>query len=402
MKKSVAIIGSGPAALMLAATLNETKFDISIYEQKKTLARKFLVAGDGGFNLTHSEAMETFITRYTPADFLKPFLQQFTNQDLRNWLLGLGIETYVGSSKRVFPIATIKPVQVLNAIMANLKTKKVHFFTQHTFKNWTASNALLFESNHGNVSIQADIVVFALGGSSWSITGADGIWSTVFAQKGIQIMPFQASNCAYEIAWPEAFKAVLEGQALKNITTTIGDKTVKGELVLTRFGVEGNAIYALSPEIRAQFAKQLFATVYIDFKPSLSIEQLKQKLEKPYRSSWTAHLIAALHLSKPQINLLKCMLPRESFIQLDEIVKWIKFFPLTLRSCAPIDEAISTVGGIALTEVDAFGQLYKMPHQYAIGEMLDWDAPTGGYLLQACFSMGYGLGKALEERYCSI
>ena len=175
MKKTVAIIGSGPAALMLAATLDESTFDISIYEQKKSLARKFLVAGDGGFNLTHSEAMETFITRYTPADFLKPFLQQFTNQDLRNWLLGLGIDTYVGSSKRVFPLASIKPAQVLQAIVFYLKNKKVQFFTQHTFQNWTSSNALQFESNNETVIVDADIVVFALGGSSWSVTGADGI-----------------------------------------------------------------------------------------------------------------------------------------------------------------------------------------------------------------------------------
>ncbi|MEY3450320.1 MAG: hypothetical protein RL711_145 [Bacteroidota bacterium] len=399
MKKTVAIIGSGPAALMLAATLDESTFDISIYEQKKSLARKFLVAGDGGFNLTHSEAMETFITRYTPADFLKPFLQQFTNQDLRNWLLGLGIDTYVGSSKRVFPIASIKPAQVLQAIVFYLKNKKVQFFTQHTFQNWTSSNALQFESNNETVIVDADIVVFALGGSSWSVTGADGIWASIFAQKGIAIIPFQASNCAYEVAWPEALIAVLEGQALKNITTTIGDKTVHGELVITRFGIEGNAIYALSPEIRAQFFRKSSAVVYVDFKPSLSIVQLKQKLDKPYRSSWTAHVVDALHLSKPQINLLKGMLSKETFMQPDEIVKYIKRFPLTLRSCAPIEEAISTVGGIALTEVDAYGQLHKIPHQFAIGEMLDWDAPTGGYLLQACFSMGYALGKELGIRY---
>ena len=397
MKKTIAIIGSGPAALMLAATLDESKFEVSIYEQKNTFARKFLVAGDGGFNLTHSENAADFILKYTPSIFLKPYFEQFNNQDLITWLNALGIETYVGSSKRVFPVKSIKPIHVLTAIIDHLKAKNVAFFPNHTWKGWSEDKGILVQNNTTLLDVKADIVVFALGGKSWSITGSDGSWRNLFQEKNIAVLPFQASNCGYEIAWNPGILNQIEGKALKNISITLKGKTVKGEVVLTKFGIEGNAIYALSPEIRTELKQYQTASVCVDFKPDLTLENIVEKLQKPYTSSWTDHLVKQLNLTKPQLVLLKTYTAKDDFTHIDFLSKIIKNFPLTLLSAAPVDEAISTVGGVSLNEIDAHFQLHQMPHHYAIGEMLDWDAPTGGYLLQACFSMGFCLGNHLND-----
>ena len=220
MKKKVAIIGSGPAALMLAATLNEFFFDITIYEKNFAPARKFLVAGDGGFNLTHSENIESFITRYTPATFLEKSILSFTNEDLRKWLRQIGVETFVGSSKRVFPVKGIKPIDVLSTILNELKKKNVHIKTKHEWKGWNNKNELIIHHNNENTLIKADVVVFALGGASWAKTGSDGSWLGLFEKKGIEIIPFEASNCAYQIKWGDTFLKQAEGKFLKNISIT--------------------------------------------------------------------------------------------------------------------------------------------------------------------------------------
>lgn len=399
MKKSIAIIGGGPAALMLAAQLDETKFDVTIYERNAAVGRKFLVAGDGGFNLTHSEELEKFISRYTPSDFLKNSISSFTNDNLRDWLKTIGIETFVGSSKRVFPIEGIKPIDVLNAILSELKRKNVQIKTNHSWKGWK-DNELLFETNEGiliSIAIGTTITIFALGGSSWKVTGSDGSWTNYFSEKGIEITPFQASNCAYEVKWKEEFKTIAEGKTLKNIAIKCDAKERKGELVITKFGLEGGAIYALSPKIRSHLNADGFATVYIDLKPSLSLEQIKDKFSARGNRSIKKLLIDRLNFDDTQIELLKTLLSKDDFTYLEDLAKKIKNLPITITSSAPIDEAISTVGGIALTEIDEHFQLKKLPNNYAIGEMLDWDAPTGGYLLQGCFSMGYCLAKQLNK-----
>lgn len=385
VKKTIAIIGGGSSALMLAAQLNEEKFDVSIYESNSAVGRKFLVAGDGGFNLTHSEELEKFIPRYTPSDFFKDVISSFTNSDLREWLKRIGIETFVGSSKRVFPIEGIKPIDVLNAILIELKKKNVTIKTNHTWKG--------FE----DPEIKADIMVFALGGSSWKVTGSNGAWTKHFSEKGIDIIPFQASNCAYQVKWKEDFVSIAEGRSLKNIVINCDARERKGELVITKFGLEGGAIYALSPEIRKHLNKEGFAKVYLDLKPSLTVEQIKDKFRARGNRTIKKLLIDRLNFDDTQIELLKTLLSKEEFTDLETLSKKIKQLPITLTSAAPIDDAISTVGGISLNEIDTNFQLKKLPNTYCIGEMLDWDAPTGGYLLQGCFSMGYCLAEHLNK-----
>lgn len=397
MKRSVAIIGSGPAALMLAAMLDEEKTEVTIYERNFAPGRKFLVAGDGGFNLTHSEDIGKFITRYTPRSFLEKSLLSFTNSDLCNWLEEIGISTYVGSSKRVFPVKGIKPIDVLNAILKVLKKKNVQLKTQHKWRGWNESNEIVFTHNKNDFAIKADVVVFALGGSSWSKTGSDGTWVSPFEEKGIEIIPFQPSNCAYEIKWDKKILEIAEGKFLKNISISIDEAEKAGELVITKFGIEGGAIYALSPQIRKQLNENKKAKVFLDLKPVFSIEEINAKLKNRGTQSIKEQLEDQLNFTDIHIALLKSILTKEEFTDPEILTQKIKKLPLEIISMAPMDEAISTVGGIALTEVDENFQLKKLPGHYAIGEMLDWDAPTGGYLLQACFSMGYDLAKHLNK-----
>ncbi|HXB39589.1 MAG TPA: TIGR03862 family flavoprotein [Bacteroidia bacterium] len=396
MKKSVAIIGCGPAALMLACMLDENKFDIIIYEKNVAPARKFLVAGDGGFNLTHSEELENFISRYTPASFIEKSLRAFTNNDLREWLKKIGIETFVGSSKRVFPVKGIKPIDVLNAILTELKRKNVSVKTLHEWKGWNKTGELLFDVKGAESKVVADITVFSLGGASWSKTGSNGAWTKFFEEKKVKIIPFQGSNCAYEIKWDKAFLSQWEGKSLKNISLSCGNSEKKGELVITKFGIEGGAVYALSPQIRKQLEENKSARVFVDLKLTLSVAEIKNKLSQKSKSNLTQLIKEELKLDGLQIALLKSVLIKEEFTNIERLSEKIKHLPLTILSAAPMDEAISTVGGISLEEIDETFQLKRLPGNYVIGEMLDWDAPTGGYLLQACFSMGHQVAQTLN------
>lgn len=381
---------------MLAATLNENFFDVSIYEKNFAPARKFLVAGDGGFNLTHSESIEQFVARYTPALFLEKSIRSFTNTDLCNWLKQLGIETFVGSSKRVFPVKGIKPIDVLNAILQELKRKNVQVKTKHEWKGWNDKNELIINHDNKNIFIKADFVVFALGGASWAKTGSDGSWLHLFKNRRVEVVPFEASNCAYGTGWDEKFLKQAEGKSLKNISVSCKGIEKKGEVVITKFGIEGGAIYALSPQIRGELKNNNPATIFMDLKPGLSAEAIKNKLTVKENKTLTTILKDGLNLSPVQVSLLKSNLSKEAFLDVNILAEKIKKLPLFIKEIAPVDEAISTVGGISLNEIDESFRLKKIPAHYALGEMLDWDAPTGGYLLQACFSMGAFLGKQLN------
>lgn len=395
MKRSVAIVGGGPSALLLAAHLDEDKFSVSIYERNGALGRKFLVAGDGGFNLTHSEDLPAFISRYTPAGFFEKIISQFSNTDLRAWLGSIGIETFVGSSRRVFPKEGIKPIQVLNAFLDQLQRKNVTVQTGHKWNGWK-NRGLLFEVNYQPITAKADIVIFSLGGSSWKVTGSDGRWTHHFAEKGIDVVPFQPSNCAFAIGWRPDFLEMAEGRSLKNISISKDDKTILGEAVITKFGLEGGAIYALSGGIRSQLNNREEAEIFLDLKPQVSLEQIKEKFEGRGDRSIKKLLRDKMNFTDIQIELIKNALTKPEFTDTGILAERIKKLPLKIMAAAPIDEAISTVGGIALEEIDDNFQLKKLPGHYAIGEMLDWDAPTGGYLLQGCFSMGYALAKHLN------
>jgi uncharacterized flavoprotein (TIGR03862 family) len=393
MKKRIAIIGSGPSALLLAAFLDAEKFTTTIYEKNKTAGRKFLVAGKGGFNLTHSEPIDQLIKRYTPNDFLDKALLIFTNIDFRNWLEQIRIPTYIGSSKRVYPKEGIKPIELLNSILKYLKEKGVVIKYEHTFSNWDANNNPIIN----NKIITTDYTVFALGGGSWKITGSDGNWLDTFSKKGIITKTFQASNCGYHVAWKPNFIEKHEGTPLKNITISCNNVIQKGESVITKFGLEGNSIYGLSPQIREQLHTNSKATIFIDFKPSLTVENVHSKITLSNYKNTTETLKKELKLSPPQIDLLKISLSKAAYLNTESLAKSIKTFPLEILKIASVDEAISTVGGIDRKAISKNFEIKNMPNQFCIGEMLNWDAPTGGYLLQACASTGVCLAKYLNK-----
>ena len=393
MKKRIAIIGSGPSAFLLAAFLDAQKFSITIYEKNKKAGRKFLVAGKGGFNLTHSEPIEQLIERYTPDDFLNKALLSFTNIDFRDWLDKIEVPTYIGSSKRVYPKEGIKPIELLTSILNHLKEKGITIKYENTFSNWDDNDNPIIN----NKTMQTDYTVFALGGGSWKVTGSDGNWLDTFSKKGIKTKPFKASNCSYQVAWKGNFIEKHEGTPLKNITISSNNKIQKGEAVITKFGLEGNSIYGLGPQIRDQLLTDSKATVFIDFKPSLTAEKIHSKITLSNHKNTTEILKKDLKLSPPIIELLKTSTSKAAYLNAESLSKKIKKFPLEIINTASVDEAISTVGGIDLKAVSENFELQKMSNQFCIGEMLDWDAPTGGYLLQACASTGVHLAKHLNE-----
>lgn len=388
------IIGGGTAGLFLAAFLNTDIFNVTIFEKKSSFGRKFLVAGDGGFNLTHAEELSIFKSKYTPTAFLNNALDHFSNADLRNWLLDLGIPTFVGSSGRVFPEKGIKPIEVLKSIEAHLIEKNIKFEFNKTFTAWDHENAVEFNSND---IVKSDYTVFAIGGSSWKVTGSDGSWLSVFNQKGIDTLPFKASNCAYQIDWPQEFIQNHEGKPLKNISISIMNKIQKGEVVITKFGLEGNAIYGLSPQIQTALASGKEAVVYVDYKPMWDLAHLIEKMTLS-KSNTTTILKENVKLSRAVVGLIKATLTKEEFLDRPTLAKYIKRFPLLIRDSAPIDEAISTSGGIDLNAIDSNFELKDVKNHFCIGEMLNWNAPTGGYLIQACASSGAYLAHLLNNK----
>jgi uncharacterized flavoprotein (TIGR03862 family) len=394
VKKSVSIIGGGPAALLLAVFLDCQKFKVTIYEKNKALGRKFMVAGKGGFNLTHSEPIAELIARYTPPHFLQEALLNFDNQAFRNWIDTIGIPTYIGSSKRVYPESGIKPIAVLNAILAVLDKQDTDIQYKHTWTGWNSNHDPVFNTD---TEVKSDYTIFALGGSSWKVTGSDGTWLDLFKTQGIDIAPFQASNCAYGVNWPEDFIMEHEGSPLKNIAISCLNKRQKGEAVITRFGLEGNAIYALSPQIRKELESHQKSTIFLDLKPTLSYEDLHQKIKESTLKKTSEKLQKELKLSAAQIGLLKKYLSKETYLNPELLAQNIKKLRIEITGSALLNDAISTIGGIQLDAVDQNFQLKKLKNQYCIGEMLDWDAPTGGYLLQACFSMGMHLARHLNS-----
>ncbi|MBY5959259.1 NAD(P)-dependent oxidoreductase [Membranicola marinus] len=392
--RTVHIIGGGPAGLMLAAHLDPSKYRVTLFEKKKTVGRKFLVAGEGGLNLTYTASIEELTTQYSPDGFIDPILRQFTNDDLRNWLNLIGIPSFIGSSSRVFPDLNLKPIEVLNKILDHISTRGIAFQLDTPWTGWNTKGQLCFE---GCEAVDSDIVVFALGGSSWKVTGSDGRWRTTFEERGVHVVPFRAANCAFGVDWNGDFIAVHEGKPLKNIALTYQDHYSKGELVISNFGLEGNAIYALSQKIQHTLLTEESTVIHLDLKPTLTIHELRQKYENSHRTKVTDILKKDLNLDRTAIGLLKQFTDKDTFLDPDRLIKTIKAVPVIIHSADELDKAISTLGGIALDEVDAHFQFKKIPDTYAIGEMLDWYAPTGGYLLQGCFSMGFVLAKHLNE-----
>ncbi|WP_107038723.1 TIGR03862 family flavoprotein [Brumimicrobium mesophilum] len=392
--KTLTIIGGGAAALMLAAEIDTTKYKVTICEKKKSFGRKFLVAGEGGLNLTFNSSIEELINQYSPSEFMDSCLREFSNEDLMKWLNNIKIPTFIGSSSRVFPEIGIKPIEVLNKIVEHISAKGIEFKFSTEWKGWNEKGDLCFENDE---VINSDITVFALGGASWKVTGSDGNWKDLFEEREIKVNPFRAANCAFEVDWDKNFISTHEGKPLKNIALEYENHFANGELVISEFGLEGNAIYALSEKIQDKLLLEESATIYLDLKPTLSIGQIKSKYKNSKKSKTTDILNKDLKLDRTAIGILKQFSSKESFSNPDLLCEIIKAVPIILKSADEIDKAISTLGGIDLNEVDQNFQLKKHPNTFVIGEMLDWYAPTGGYLLQGSFSMGFALANHLNK-----
>lgn len=393
VKKRVNIIGGGTAGLLFASFLDSNQFEVHIYEKNKTLGRKFLVAGDGGFNLTHGENIEQLVNRYFPVDFLSNALHCFSNENFMSWLKELDIPTFVGSSNRVYPLRGIKPIAVLNKIVAHLKQKGCVFHYNHEFLGWDQQNNLLFKDKS---PLTGAYNVFALGGGSWKITGSCGNWSKAFELKGINTLALQAENCAFQVEWQQEFVNKYEGTPLKNTVVKFNKQSQKGELVITKFGLEGNAIYALSHLLQKEINANGFATIYLDLKPTLNGPTIEEKLNTT-RLKRTQCLKKELKIPASMLSYIKSFLSKEEFMGDASLSKFIKNVPIIVLAAAPIDQAISTSGGIPLSSLTPTFELKTLPNHYCIGEMVNWTAPTGGYLIQGCSSMGVYLAKKLNE-----
>jgi uncharacterized flavoprotein (TIGR03862 family) len=393
--KQIAIIGGGPAGLMAADVLSPFHH-VRVYEKEKAIGQKFLVAGTGGLNITNGLTGETLAAEYTPAGFLKDAICDFDSLALREWMLQLGIPTYEGSSKRVFPEKGITPAEVLKKIRLKLEKQGVEFYPKHAFSGFGESGDLNFKSGRNKITVHADYSVFALGGASWPVTGSTGDWLKYFEKQGIKTLPFQASNCGIHISWPENIIANHAGKPLKNAGVSVNGVYRKGEAIITEYGLEGNVIYPLVPEIRKSLNSGMPVSIILDLKPFNTGEQLLAKVAAK-SSARTKNYAELFNLNNIQLSVIKAFTSREVFLSPELFAASLKQIQLPVQALRPIGEAISTVGGIDLEEMNSDFSFKKMPQCFAIGEMLDWDAPTGGFLLQGCFSMGHWVGKKILE-----
>lgn len=383
-RKKIVIIGGGSAGLFAAEKFCYNH-DVFIYEKGKTIGRKFLVAGKGGFNLTNQVTGEELTNQYLPHSFLEKSLLSSDSEAMRKWLSDLSVPTFVGTSGRVFPEKGIKPIEVLKKIKDRLVEQKVVFNFYHEFVGFDKECNIIVMENDKSRIIEADYFIFALGGASWTVTGSDGKWLKYFKELGVKTMPFQSSNCGVNINWPDHFKNHHAGKPLKNIEVSIDEKKVKGEALITDYGLEGNAIYPIIPQVRNQLNNNTTAFLGVDLKPNNSSEELFEKIKnKTVKTKYYAH---ALNLNPTQMALLKSFSSKNDFLKPTVFINLVKHLQIPIQSLRPIEEAISTVGGIALEEVNENFSLKKYPNIFVIGEMLDWDAPTGGFLLQGCYTM---------------
>ncbi|QHO76215.1 aminoacetone oxidase family FAD-binding enzyme [Bradyrhizobium sp. CCBAU 051011] len=394
----VAIIGAGPAGLMAAEVLAQGGAYVTVYDAMPSAGRKFLMAGRGGLNLTHSEPLPQFLARYREAmPHLKAAIEAFPPQALRDWSEALGQETFVGSSGRVFPKA-FKASPLLRAWLRRLDSQGVKLVLRHRWTGWDERGSLRFEAPDGARAVEAGATVLALGGASWPRLGSDGAWAEIFAARGVSVSPLRPANCGFTVSWSDIFRNRFEGQPLKGIELNFGSHSVCGEAIVTRSGIEGGAIYALSAELREAILRDGRSTLNIALRPDVETGELIAKLSAAKgKQSFSNFLRKAANLSPVAIGLLQ-EAAKPSGMSLaalspGDLARLIQAVPVQLNGIAPIARAISTAGGIAFDELDDDFMLKRLPGVFAAGEMLDWEAPTGGYLLQASFATGAAAGK---------
>ena len=390
MLKTVNIIGGGPSGLMAASILSQNSYQVTIFDRKPSLGRKFLLAGRGGLNITHSEKKEDFFEKYGKnSQIFRPIITDFSPQDLRNWCEKLGEKTFVGSSGRVFP-ESFKASPLLRAWLSQLKTQKVNFKTKHDWLGWK-DDKLLFKSDNQDILVNSDLTILSLGGASWPQLGSDGSWVNILKKYNIEVSKLQPSNCGFFINWSKIFADRFAGKPLKSIKIKYKEKIIKGEFVITKDGIEGGAIYTLSSLIREAINIDGEQKITIDLKPDININEINRRLSNIKSNlSMTNYLRRTIKLSDVAIGLLMEVKHKKSSAKFNSetLAYNIKNFELLLKKPFSIKKCISTAGGVSFKSVDKDFMLIKKPNVYVAGEMIDWEAPTGGYLLQACIASG--------------
>ncbi|MDD2922711.1 MAG: TIGR03862 family flavoprotein [Anaerolineales bacterium] len=399
MDKTAIVIGGGPAGLMAAEVLSGGGVKVDVYDSMTSLGRKFLLAGKSGLNLTHSEPFEKFVTRYgNRRDKIEPMLKSFGADELREWARELGVETFVGTSGRVFPVG-MKASPLLRAWLKRLDGAGVECHLRHKWKGWNADKSLRFETSDGEKIIEADVVILALGGGSWARLGSDGAWTETLSQIGAGVAALRPSNCGFDISWSDHIRAKFDGSPLKSVALSFGELYQQGEFIITKDGAQGGLIYAASAPIRDEIYAKGGAVIYLDFAPDKTKEQLIEKLSKPRGSrSMASHLEKTLGLKGVKVALLHEFISKDDFANAERLAAFIKRLPIPLIAPRPLDEAISSAGGVTFESLDENLMLRNFPDVFCAGEMLDWEAPTGGYLLTACFSSGRAAGFGALRR----
>lgn len=399
----VAIIGGGPAGLMAAEVLSGTGVRVTVYDAMPSVGRKFLLAGVGGMNITHSEPQVDFLGRYREREAeMTALLAGFDANRLRDWVHGLGVETFVGSSGKVFP-REMKAAPLLRAWLTRLREAGVRFCVRHRWLGWNDQGALRFATPEGEIEARPDAVLLALGGGSWKKLGSDGSWLPVLAARGVEVRPLLPANCGFDCNWSAHFADKYAGQPLKSVMlefTDLAGNTVRktGECVVSSYGVEGNLVYAFSAPIRDSLLANGSATVYLDLLPQKNAEQVAAEVMHPRGSrSLSSHLQSRLNLKGVRAGLLRECLSKEAFNDMASLAAGIKRLPLTVYATRPIDEAISTAGGVRFEAMDQRQMLTALPGVFCAGEMLDWEAPTGGYLLTGCLASGRAAGLGVLD-----
>jgi len=393
------VIGGGPAGLMAAEVLIQAAVGVDLYDSMPSVGRKFLVAGRGGLNITHAETRDQFLSNYgSRQQQLESILDQFNPTMVRQWVHGLGIDTFIGTSKRVFPVG-MKTAPLLQAWIKRLRTAGVKFYMHHKWCGWSDDGSLQFETPDGKIKVKSDATVLALGGGSWKRLGSTGEWVALLTGRGVAVAKLKPSNCGFDVDWSQHFRARYEGTPLKSVTISFTDSkgdtySKKGEFIVTINGVEGSPIYSLSAKIRDELETVGKAVIKLDLAPGWTKEGLFKRLSRPRGTqSLSNHIRKSVGLQGVKVGLLREFVPKENISDMAYLAGAIKDLPIPLIAPRPLDEAISSAGGVMFDELDEQLMIRSIPGIFCAGEMLDWEAPTGGYLITACLATGRVAGS---------